>query len=136
MYNVQSLDDYESSKSTKTSTSDPYCKKFVRICVFDKHNFFDMGNKSSSCATSWFIACDDDVNVIRISRESFLGIHKHSRFLLSQLMENYKLAVPDLEQCSILYREKLISDYYENKHTRKSLKPVNDVKVLKCRWFH
>ncbi|CAF1031874.1 unnamed protein product [Brachionus calyciflorus] len=88
-------------------------KKFLRVCFLEKYNYF--GFETSQSVNTWFRAHDDEVCVIRITKESFLSIHKHSSFFLSQLMQDYKLALPSQDQVINLFKQNLKTEKIINK---------------------
>lgn len=88
-------------------------KKFVRVCLMKKYNYF--GFESSQNVNMWFRALEDDVSVIQITKDKFLSIHKHSNFFLSQLIQDYKLAMPLHDQVFSLYKQKLKNEQLINK---------------------
>ena len=95
--------------------------KFISICFFENNNFFGMGRNLPK-PSEWFVANGDEINVIRISKDSFLSIHRHSCFLLSQLNENYNLALPTSIQCSLMWEKKIKRDFYARKYIKKCVK--------------
>ncbi len=66
-------------------------KKLIRVCLFEKDNYFGLADQSST--SSWYLAMGD-TDLIAIDKQKFLSIHKHAYFLFSQLQEDFKLAVP------------------------------------------
>lgn len=94
-------------------------QKLFRICFFVENNFFGMGENFPK-PTEWFIAFEDDLNVIRISKENLQSIHRHSCFLMSQLNENYKLAIPSSVQCSEILREKIRTEFQAKKYIKQN----------------
>lgn len=88
-------------------------RKFVRVCLLKKYNYF--GFESSQNVNMWFRAYEDDVSVIQISKDKFLSIHKHSSFFLSQLIQDYRLALPLQDQVFHLYKQKLKNEQLINK---------------------
>ncbi|RNA22960.1 cyclic nucleotide-binding domain-containing 2-like [Brachionus plicatilis] len=88
-------------------------KKFVRVCFLKKYNYF--GFESSQNVNMWFRAYEDDVSVIQITKDKFLSIHKHSSFFLSQLIQDYRLALPLQDQVFHLYEQKLKNEKLINK---------------------
>ena len=93
-------------------------KKLFSICFFESNNFFGFGEIFSK-PSEWFVAFDDNVNVIRISKENLLSIHRHSCFLISQLRENYKLAIPSSSQCTKMSKEKIKTKLQATKNLKR-----------------
>ena len=94
-------------------------QKLFRICFFVENNFFGMGENFPK-PTEWFIAFEDNLNVIRISKEDLQSIHRHSCFLMSQLNENYKLAIPSSVQCSEMLKEKMRTEFQAKKYIKQN----------------
>ncbi len=92
-------------------------QKLFRICFFEKDNFFGMGENFAK-PTEWFISFEDNLNLIRISKEDLQSIHRHSCFLISQLNENYKLAIPSSVLCSEILKEKMINEFQAKKYIK------------------
>jgi CRP-like cAMP-binding protein len=83
-------------------------KKIIfKLCQLEKYNFF--GFKLFDQNTiSWFIASnisDNQVDVIRISKNDFLSIKNNSNFFYSQLIEDYKESMPNQQEEINLYKE-------------------------------
>ena len=78
-------------------------EKLVRICIFEKYNYFGL---SASQSNTWYFSVND-TQIVSITQENFLSIHKHSKFLLSQLVEDYRMAVPDVKQEFSYFFEKI-----------------------------
>jgi hypothetical protein len=103
------------NKRPLTSVNIPNRKRFYSVCFLEKNNFFGI-SETSPKPTEWFIACGDNVNVIRINMETLMDIHQHSCFLISQLNEHYKLAVPSTRQCTEMLKEKKRAEFYAQKY--------------------
>ena len=71
-------------------------KKLIRVCMFEKDNYFGLAQAQSN-TSSWYLAMGD-TDLIAIDKQKFLSIHKHAYFLFSQLQEDFKLAVPSADK--------------------------------------
>lgn len=82
-------------------------KTFVKLCQLEKYNFFGFKLFDQNSNT-WFIASDisdNQVSIIRISKNNFLTIKNNSNFFYSQLIEDYKESMPNQQEELDLYKE-------------------------------
>jgi hypothetical protein len=81
----------------------------LRVCVLEKENYFGYFEKHFLIKSSDESVDEDaESHLIRISKGDFLSIHKHASFLLSHMIEDYKLVVPDCRHVLEFYRKKKI----------------------------
>jgi hypothetical protein len=69
--------------------------KLIRVCTLEKNNYF--GVEDHLNANTWYLA-KSDTDLICINKNQFLTIHKHAYFLYSQLVEDFKIAIPTTDK--------------------------------------
>jgi hypothetical protein len=80
---------------------------FVKLCQLEKYNFFGFKLFDQNSNT-WFVTSnisDNQVNIIRISKNDFLSIKNNSNFFYSQLIEDYRESMPKQQEELDLYKE-------------------------------
>jgi CRP-like cAMP-binding protein len=73
----------------------------LRVCYFEKNDYFGYFEKDLLIR-----AFEDDCEVIKISKQNFLSISGNSSFILSKLIEDYRINIPDGQRVIEFYRQR------------------------------
>lgn len=79
---------------TRTTKKKTKKKTLVKVCTLEKENYF--GVEEMLTSNTWYIA-QGDTDLIAIDKTRFLSLNKHASFLVSQLIEDFKLAISNYD---------------------------------------